>query len=84
MAELLKDGYNRPLLEKLASLISEQDSTFQPDIFLDQVFDETWDSLELKQRMSHIAKSWEGPSCTLMNSNLRSFTLLPKELIRDS
>ena len=56
MAELLKDGYNRPLLEKLAGLLSEQDSTFQPDIFLDQVFDETWESLELKQRMSHIAR----------------------------
>ncbi|MCG8337929.1 MAG: DNA alkylation repair protein [Proteobacteria bacterium] len=56
MAELLKDGYNRPLLEKLAGLISRQDSNFKAKNFLAQVFDETWDSLELKQRMSHIAK----------------------------
>ncbi len=55
MAELLKDGYNRPLLERLAGLISLQDSTFEVDIFLDRVFDKTWEGLELKQRMSRIA-----------------------------
>ncbi len=55
MAELLKNIYTTTYISSLAEKIKEHYSSFESEKFITSVFDETWKSLELKNRMRHIA-----------------------------
>ena len=55
MAELLKNVYTFEYISKLAQKIKENYSIFDEDAFNKAIFDETWEDLELKNRMRHIA-----------------------------
>ena len=57
MAELLKNIYNHESLYKLATDIQAVYSPFQVDGFLKSTMDETWDKLELKDRLYKISAS---------------------------
>lgn len=57
MAEPLKNMYNRPYLEKFADVFKKVYPGFDKKKFLKLVFNNEWDNLELKGRMSHIARS---------------------------
>lgn len=65
MAEQLKYLYNEKFVEQLSGSINSYFKEFQKGEFNSAVFDNTWDDLELKQRMRHIS--------TIMND------FLPKE-----
>jgi len=54
MAELLKDGFNKEYVGKLATDIKAAYDRFNVIDFVDSVMDETWNNLELKARMRHI------------------------------
>ncbi|MBE2226232.1 MAG: DNA alkylation repair protein [Ignavibacteria bacterium] len=56
MAEPLKNMYNKPYLEKFAGVFKKIYPAFNSKQFLKLVFDSEWESKELKQRMSHIAR----------------------------
>lgn len=56
MLNLLKDRYNRLALEELAEDIQLVYRDFQVEEFLDSIFDETWNELELKDRVYRISK----------------------------
>ncbi len=56
MAEPLKNMYNKPYLEKFAGVFKKIYPAFNSKQFLKLVFDGEWESKELKQRMSHIAR----------------------------
>jgi len=55
MPDLLKDTYNEKSLHKFALLIQSAYPSFQVEHFLKSTMDETWDSLELKERMRQIS-----------------------------
>lgn len=55
MSDLLKNIYNHDSLHKLASDIHSVHPPFPIDDFLKSTMDETWDILELKDRIYHIS-----------------------------
>ena len=55
MAEQLKNLYSKKFIEKLAIKIVFIYSDFQKKDFINSIFDNTWQDLELKARMRHIA-----------------------------
>jgi 3-methyladenine DNA glycosylase AlkC len=57
MAEPLKNMFSKPYLEKFADVFIEEYPKFDRNKFLKLVFNNEWDSKELKQRMRHIAGS---------------------------
>jgi len=55
MAEQLKYLYNEKFVEQLSGSIHSYFKEFQKHEFYSTIFDNTWDDLELKQRMRHIS-----------------------------
>ncbi len=55
MAEQLKNVYTKNYIENLALKIKENYKEFAVDSFINSIFDNNWNDLELKQRMRHIA-----------------------------
>ena len=55
MAEQLKNLYSKEFIEKLANKLFLIYSDFEKENFINSIFDNTWQDLELKQRMRHIA-----------------------------
>ncbi len=55
MAEQLKNVYTKQYLENLALKIKNEFKEFNEKAFCKAVLDDTWQTLELKQRMRHIA-----------------------------
>jgi 3-methyladenine DNA glycosylase AlkC len=56
-AALLKDLYTVEYIESLATHINKFDKNFNKQIFIDNIFDNSWLNLELKQRMRHISSN---------------------------
>jgi 3-methyladenine DNA glycosylase AlkC len=56
MAEQLKYVYTEDYIKNLGNKIKENYKDFDEKAFLLSIFDTSWDDLELKQRMRHIAK----------------------------
>ena len=56
MAEQLKYVYTKAYIENLSNKIKENYKEFDEEVFIFSIFDSSWDDLELKQRMRHIAK----------------------------
>lgn len=56
MAEQLKYVYTEDYIKNLGNKIKENYKDFDKKAFLLSIFDTSWDDLELKQRMRHIAK----------------------------
>ena len=56
MPDLIKNNNNRQLLNRLACDIQSVYSCFQIDDFINSVIDDTWGSLELKDRIYKIAR----------------------------
>ena len=54
MPEPLKNLYTKSLVQQLASCLQKQQPRFDSPAFIDAIFNESWESLELKQRMRHI------------------------------
>ena len=50
----LKDLFTRESVATLAGAVRTQVPQFQQETFLERVFDDGWDELELKQRTRHI------------------------------
>lgn len=57
MPKPLKNLYNKQLITKLGSEVSQHYSHFDEKAFNRSVFDKSWQAKELKQRMRHIAQS---------------------------
>ena len=55
MAEQLKNVYTKDYISNLSFKIKENYKQFDVNTFIDSIFDKTWQELELKQRMRHIA-----------------------------
>ncbi|MFA7091217.1 MAG: DNA alkylation repair protein [Arcobacteraceae bacterium] len=55
MAEQLKNLYTKAYIHNLANTIKKHYKDFDEQVFINAIFDLTWQSLELKQRMRHIA-----------------------------
>lgn len=55
MAEQLKNVYTKEYIQNLATKIKENHKSFDTNGFINAIFDATWQSLELKARMRHIA-----------------------------
>ena len=55
MAEQLKNVYTKDYIKKLAFKIKENYQSFDSDGFINSIFNHTWEKLELKMRMRHIA-----------------------------
>ena len=55
MAEQLKNLYSKEFIEKLANKLLFTHSNFEKENFINSIFDASWQDLELKQRMRHIA-----------------------------
>ena len=55
MAEQLKNLYSKDYIEKLAFDIKKNYENFEPKAFINSIFDISWQELELKARMRHIA-----------------------------
>ncbi|MBL7826198.1 MAG: hypothetical protein JNJ57_06165, partial [Saprospiraceae bacterium] len=53
----LKNIYNQALLNSFAEVLKNVWSPFPVSKFMNTVFDESWPSLELKQRTRHISKA---------------------------
>lgn len=52
---LLRDLFNPSSVRAIADAIGSVDSTFEPDRFMEAVFDSDWHGLQLKQRMRHVS-----------------------------
>ena len=57
MPEPLKNLYTKKLIHQLASCLQNKYPGFDSSTFISTIFDSTWKSLELKQRMRHITLS---------------------------
>ncbi|NVJ54008.1 MAG: DNA alkylation repair protein [Campylobacteraceae bacterium] len=55
MAEQLKNVYTKEYINNLANKIKENHQKFDIDSFINSIFNSTWETLELKMRMRHIA-----------------------------
>lgn len=55
MSNLLKSVFNRENVEKLAGLLSLELPEFREDVFIEAIFDEEWETRELKQRVRHVS-----------------------------
>ena len=55
MAEQLKNLYSKEFIEKLANKLFLSYADFEKENFINSIFDSSWENLELKQRMRHIA-----------------------------
>ncbi|WP_375723334.1 DNA alkylation repair protein [Arcobacter sp. KX21116] len=55
MAEQLKNVYTKEYIKNLAFKIKENYKEFDSDSFINSIFNSTWENLELKMRMRHIA-----------------------------
>ncbi len=55
MAEPLKNVYNKSFFETFTNLLNDVIPDFNEALFLKGIFDEEWESRELKQRMYHIS-----------------------------
>ena len=55
MAEQLKNLYSKEFIEKLANRLFLAFTNFEKEDFINSIFDTSWQNLELKQRMRHIA-----------------------------
>ena len=55
MAEQLKNLYSKEFIEKLSNEIYLIYPDFQKENFINSIFDSSWQNLELKLRMRHIA-----------------------------
>ena len=53
----LKNIFNQEVLKSFAQSVKQHWVLFPTDSFLNLVFDETWEDLELKERMRHISSS---------------------------
>lgn len=54
MAEQLKNIYTKEYIRNLALKIKNDYKEFEDEAFIESIFDNTWETLELKQRMRHI------------------------------
>jgi hypothetical protein len=52
MAEQLKNIYTREKLLSVASIIHHYDSHFDVELFLNNIFDNSWEQRELKERIA--------------------------------
>ncbi len=57
MAEQLKNVYTKEYIKNLSIKIKENYNNFDSDSFINSIFNPTWETLELKMRMRHIANS---------------------------
>jgi 3-methyladenine DNA glycosylase AlkC len=57
MAEQLKNVYTEDYIKNLAFKIKENYKEFDTNSFINSIFDKSWENLELKARMRHIAIS---------------------------
>uniref|UniRef100_UPI00404801FD DNA alkylation repair protein n=2 Tax=Aliarcobacter sp. TaxID=2321116 RepID=UPI00404801FD len=57
MAEQLKNVYTKDYIKNLAFKIKENYKEFDTNSFIKSIFDKSWENLELKARMRHIAIS---------------------------
>jgi 3-methyladenine DNA glycosylase AlkC len=55
MAKPLKNVYTKAYLNNLANKIKENYQEFHTDSFIKSIFNTSWESMELKERMRHIA-----------------------------
>jgi 3-methyladenine DNA glycosylase AlkC len=55
MAEQLKNLYTKAYIQNLANTIKKHCKNFDEEAFINAIFDSTWQNLELKARMRHIA-----------------------------
>lgn len=55
MAELLKNVYTKEYISNLAKKLKEEFQEFEDEKFMEAIFDNTWQDLELKERIRHIA-----------------------------
>lgn len=55
MAEQLKNVYTKDYIKNLAFKIKENYKKFDTNSFINSIFDKSWENLELKARMRHIA-----------------------------
>ena len=55
MAEQLKNLYSKEFIKKLANRLFLAFTNFEKEDFINTIFDISWQNLELKQRMRHIA-----------------------------
>ena len=51
MAEQLKNVYTKEYIRNLANKIKENYNDFDNDVFINSIFNPTWETLELKMRM---------------------------------
>ncbi len=56
MAEPLKNMFNQDLISNLGNILSQFTKDFNTEQFINDVFDDRWEALELKERMQHITK----------------------------
>ncbi len=57
MADQLKDIYNKDFFDQFTTKVKKDYPPFNPEKFLAIIFDEEWDRLELKQRISKISQA---------------------------
>jgi len=78
MATLLKDCYNTDTVAELADVVTSVHPAFSRDQFLQEVFDDGWAQLELKNRMRRITECLES---SLALSYVEALQVLRKSII---
>lgn len=53
MSELFKDIYNQVFYQKFAGVVENVIEVFSTDAFINKIFVESFDGMELKARMAH-------------------------------
>ncbi|CAM1362993.1 DNA alkylation repair protein [Tenacibaculum xiamenense] len=55
MAELFKNIYNQKFINEFSEIVTKVSLNFNKQSFIDSIFNQDWDDMELKQRMRHIS-----------------------------
>jgi len=83
MAELFKNIYNKQFFEDLTSTIQKVEQGFDKGSFLTQIYDDEWESRELKQRMRHITTTLKKHLPKNYNQNVKLILKIIQQLQND-
>ena len=81
MAEQLKNLYTKAYIQNLANTIKKHYKDFDEQAFINAIFDLTWQILELKQRMRHIALQLHAFIPLTYNKQLEILKIVSKDFI---
>lgn len=80
MAEPLKNYFNKQFVLPFSEVCKRHVSNFNQELFINTVFDDNWENLEMKPRIKHIAASLHKQLANSISENLKLITNISEDI----